>query len=447
MKSAWSILVATAAAIGSSWFVPGLAWAQQTSSSRPSNEAMFRTGEDQQQALEYAGCIYKAVGYGHTFMVKTSEGNVIIDTSLEPMAPRHRKLLREVSTAPVKYVIVTHAHPDHTGGIRLWKEEGTEVIAHRLYEDFREYAYRLAGFYNRRNAAQFATDTGSAGARSVEEGIDVIDFRKFGAPSAVTRFFNETYTFKLGELTFELFHTPGETPDMLSVWIPELKAVFTSDNFGNSFPNIYTLRGTRPRWALDYVESIDKYLALKPELLLPSHTDVRVGNDLITAQLRERREAILYVHDATVRGMNEGKDVYTLMREIKLPEHLRKPERYGKVSWSVRGIYEGYVGWFDGNPASMYATPPSAVFPILVPMAGGARAVAERAMALVEAGDPVRALRLADAALAAEPNNQTALKARLAGLTALEQQSSNSNERGWLKHGIRMTRESLEGNN
>ena len=98
-------------------------------------------------------------------------------------------------------------------------------------------------------------------------------------------------------------------------------------------------------------------------------------------------------------------------------------------------------------PPPLVYHPPSAVFPILVPMAGGARAVAERAMALVEAGDPVRALRLADAALAAEPDNPAALKARLAGLTMLEQQSANSNERGWLKHGIRLTRESLEGNN
>ena len=53
------------------------------------------------------------------------------------------------------------------------------------------------------------------------------------------------------------------------------------------------------------------------------------------------------MHDATVAGMNEGKDVFTLMREIKLPAELDIGETYGKVSWSVRGIYEGYVGWFD----------------------------------------------------------------------------------------------------
>ncbi len=71
--------------------------------------------------------------------------------------------------------------------------------------------------------------------------------------------------------------------------------------------------------------------------------------------------------------MNEGKDVFTLMREIKLPPELDVGEAYGKVSWSVRGIYEGYVGWFDRNPASMYSEPPTAAEPELVRMAGGAR--------------------------------------------------------------------------
>ena len=57
--------------------------------------------------------------------------------------------------------------------------------------------------------------------------------------------------------------------------------------------------------------------------------------------------------------MNDGKDVFTLMREIKLPAELDIGETYGKVSWSVRGIYEGYVGWFDLNPATMYAASPN----------------------------------------------------------------------------------------
>ena len=63
------------------------------------------------------------------------------------------------------------------------------------------------------------------------------------------------------------------------------------------------------------------------------------------------------MHDATVKGMNEGKSVLTLMKEIKLPPALDVGESYGKLTWSIRGIYEGYVGWYDGNVSTMFGPP------------------------------------------------------------------------------------------
>ena len=98
---------------------------------------------------------------------------------------------------------------------------------------------------------------------------------------------------------------------------------------------------------------LHKVLALEPEIVLPSHGLPIKGHDEIVKRLTRYRDAIQYVHDATVRGMNDGKDVFTLMREIKLPAELDVGESYGKVAWSVRGIYEGYVGWFDLNPATI----------------------------------------------------------------------------------------------
>ena len=119
-----------------------------------------------------------------------------------------------------------------------------------------------------------------------------------------------------------VIETPGETPDHLTVWIPQYRAAFIGDNYYDSFPNIYTLRGTRPRWALDYVESLNSILALDPELVLPSHGQPIRGRDEIRRKLTRYRDAIQYVHDETVKGMNAGKDVWTLMNEIKLPPAL-----------------------------------------------------------------------------------------------------------------------------
>ena len=131
------------------------------------------------------------------------------------------------------------------------------------------------------------------------------------------------------------------------------------------------------------------------------------------------------------------------MREVKLPSELDLGEGYGTLAWSVRGIYEGYAGWFDGNPATMFATPPAAVYPDLVRLAGGASAVAAAAQKLLGEKKLVEALHLADAALSVEPANRIALEVRLSAFQQLLKQSRNSNERGWLNFGIQETRRKM----
>jgi alkyl sulfatase BDS1-like metallo-beta-lactamase superfamily hydrolase len=123
------------------------------------------------------------------------------------------------------------------------------------------------------------------------------------------------------------------------------------------------------------------------------------------------------------------------MAEIKLPPQLYVGEGYGAIGWSVRGIYEGYAGWFDTDPATMYAVAPKAAEAEIVKLAGGAGPVAARAEAAV-ATDPALALRLTSAALAAEPRNAAALAARKHALEALLATSKNSNESGWLHAGL-----------
>jgi len=400
------------------------------------SRTLFLQGMERSEAVEVADGLYQAVGFGNTFMVTTDEGNVIIDTGLNFVAPHAKKILTAVDDGPVKYIVLTHAHPDHRMGVPIWKEEDTEVIAQKEYIEMRHYQERLRGIFALRNAAQY-----SGIVPPLKEGPPGAG--NYGADIEATRTFDDEYTFAVGDTEFKCIHTPGETYGQLSVWIPKYKAAFVGDNFYDSFPNIYTLRGTKPRWALDYVESLNTILELEPEILLPSHGLPIKGKDEIRDRVTRYRDAILHVHDETVKGMNKGKDVYTLMREITLPPELEVPEGYGKVSWSVRGIYEGYMGWFDGNPATMYSTPASAVYPDIVEMAGGAEAVAKKADALREEGKLVEALHMADMALAAAPENTAALQAKLAALQALEADTTNTNERGWLVDSIKDTERAL----
>ena len=123
-------------------------------------------GRDQTAATKVTDNIYQAIGFGNTFMVTTPAGNVIIDTSIAFNTALHTKLLRAVSDAPVKYIILTHAHGDHTGGVEAWRKFGgpdTQIIAQRNHVEFQHYQTRLKGFYDLRNAAQFGRPMSAPG--------------------------------------------------------------------------------------------------------------------------------------------------------------------------------------------------------------------------------------------------------------------------------------------
>ena len=381
------------------------------------------------QRLRVTDRIFREERSCNSYLFITPVGSAVVDPGGAD-TPDSR-LLAMTRTAPLKAILLTHGHEDHRGGIALWRaNREIPVIGQRELVEYLRYRDRLSGFFARRDAVFAGKDpeVPAAGRQT---------------PVEVTVLFADSTSTTVGDLHFELVHTGGETPDTSLIWIPELKAVLIGDNFYDSFPNLYTLRGTKPRWALDYVAALDKALALAPDVLLPGHGEPILGAPQIRQSLIEYRDAILAVHDATVAGMNEGKDVFTLMREIALPADSPIGQSYGRVSWSVRGIFEGYAGWFDENPATMYAAPPSSIYPEIVRLAGGVDAIVGRARELASSGEHVQALHLTDVVLTADPVNMAALGARLSVLKSLRAESRNYIERRWLDDGIRRTQQRL----
>ena len=153
------------------------------------------------------------------------------------------------------------------------------------------------------------------------------------------------------------------------------------DNYYLSFPNLYTLRGTEPRKALDYVSSLNTVLSWNPELLIPSHGNPLYGRDNIqTTVANYPRRHSLRARSRRCRASTPARMLYTLMQEIELPPQYPQSEIYGNLPWIDRvGIYEGYIGWFDGNVSNMYELPARSVYPDVVALAGGPEAVGMRA--------------------------------------------------------------------
>ena len=221
--------------------------------------------------------------------------------------------------------------------------------------------------------------------------------------------FEDRLELTIGGRDLVLVSVPGgETTDSLIIWMADTRTAFTGNMFGALFghvPNLVTMRGDRYRDALTYSASLDTVLDLGPERLITGHFDPIEGADLIAAEVTAMQEAMAWVHDRTVDGMNAGADVHTLMREVRVPDHLDVGEGYGKTSWNVRAIWEHYAGWFHHRSTTeLYDVPPSAVAHDVVAAAGG-DALAAAARDRLDAGQPVAALHLTDIVLAVEPRH------------------------------------------
>ena len=228
----------------------------------------------------------------------------------------------------------------------------------------------------------------------------------------------------------------GETNDSLVIWLPDERICLCGNTFGPIFghiPNLVTIRGDRYRDALTAIASVERVRALQPELLVTGHFAPIVGADRINAELTRLRNAIQYIHDQTVAGMNAGKDVRTLMREVALPAELDVGQGYGKVAWDVRAVWENYSGWFHhSSTTELYPVGFDAVAADLVELAG-ADALVDRARAHLSAGRPLHAIHLAELVADEQPDARDVLRAAHEQLLA---HSTNFWETAWLKQQI-----------
>jgi len=396
------------------------------------------------EVRKLADNVYQARGVGNTQLIATSEGHVVYDTGLSIQAPKQRRLLAEaVPEAPITHVILSHSHQDHAGGTPFWVEEGTEIVAHREYPEEQRYLKELEDYFWFRNRTLFPFMPETPPKTGMFAYGGVVPTLLVDQP--------EILRFEQGGIHFEVMPTPGaEGADNLSLWLPDQKIFFSGDFFGPNFPqfpNVFTMRGEKVRKPIEYIHSLEQIIALEPEMIVPSHQDPIVGKEGILADLIKMRDAVRYVHDATIAGMNAGKTVNELMAEIALPPELEVPQIHGRVSWAVKSIWEYYSTWFHfDSTTELYPVPASSVRAEIAQLAG-VEALSQKAAAHVAEGRDVEALHILEIALAGDPTNKLALETRRAALESLlamaEATFQNSYEMDWLKYRIRVTDEAL----
>ena len=156
-------------------------------------------------------------------------------------------------------------------------------------------------------------------------------------------------------VTVKLIHTPGESNDLTTLWFPDWRVVMPIDNIYDYFPNIYPIRGSPLRDCQAWYKSLDKVRHLRAEYLVSGHMLPLYGEDHIFNVVTRYRDAMQFVFDQTIRWMNKGLDVDEIVEKVRLPSSLASDpflrQHYGKVSWAVKSVFNGQLGWFGGNPA------------------------------------------------------------------------------------------------
>jgi alkyl sulfatase BDS1-like metallo-beta-lactamase superfamily hydrolase len=381
---------------------------------------------------ERAPGIYESRGVGNSYLITTPDGDVLVNAGTLGDARRGRELFSKVSAGAIRYVVLTQSHANQFGGLEVYKTPDNQVIAHRNYPEDRRYGEALSPHYRRGSRRIFAEITGPV--RDIVPTVEV-------PPDILI---DELYRFELGGRRFEIHWTPGgETRSAVILWLPDEKVAIVGNLFGPLFgnqPNLNTLRGDKPRSALEFIASIKKLRELAPELVLTGHEEIR-GAAKIEHGVTRIIDSVQWLHDRTIEGMNAGVDLRTLMREVKPPPELALSEDYGRVSWNVRAIWHEYTGWFDPDRGTtdLYAVPPSSIAQALVELVGSADRLAERARTFVKDGKPLEGLHLLDIALAAEPRSELGREAKREALELLLQQSGGKNlwERMWIASELR----------
>jgi len=393
--------------------------------------------------------IFLSEGASNSYLIETSEGNILINTGLGVEAPIHKNCFDQVNDKKIKYIIYTQGHVDHVGGSGFFKEYNPEatliaqenIIEHQSFDSLTQGGRVLNAYKFFGEMIDLMND-----AIASAEKMGFKDIQSIAEPDIL---FKDEYKFSLGGLDLELYSIPGgETLDALLIYLPQHKILFSGNAFGPLFPhipNFCTIRGDRIRFAIPYLDMCKKVLELNPEILITGHFKPIEGQELIHKEVKNLHDAVEYIHTKTVEGINAGKDMFELMQKIVLPRELSVGEGYGTVEWAIRSIYEGYTGWFRHNSTTeLYSYSPQNIFPDLNDLIDQKIAL-KKIKDLIDKNEYLKAIHISEIIIASD-DNEEALKMYLNIHEILLNEAQKNSNRWivkWLEFEIEETKNKL----
>lgn len=391
-------------------------------------------------------------------LIEGDRGVVVIDPliSVETAKAGLELYRRHRGDRPVTGLIYTHSHVDHFGGA-MGVTTQDDVTAGRVPvlapQGFLEHAVAENIFAGAAMARRSAYMYGAALPRGeqgqVGAGLGMTTSTGTVSLIAPTRDITHTGQEEVIDgvrIVFQI--TPGtEAPSEMNFYFPDHRALCMAENATHTLHNLVTLRGALVRdahvWAQYLTEAITLF-ADKTDVAFASHHWPMWGTAHITEWLSLHRDTYAYLHDQTLRLLNQGYVGAEIAEMMHMPPALEAKwynhGYYGSVSHDVKAIYQRYMGWFDGNPAHLWEHPPVEAAKRYVAAMGGANETLKKAQQAYSDGDYRWVVQLVNHVIFADPDNRNAKMLQAAAFEQLGYGSENATWRNFYLSGARELR-------
>lgn len=406
--------------------------------------------------------IYQVRGFdlANITFIEGKSGWIVIDTLTTPATSKAAYALvsQELGQKPIRAVIYSHAHVDHFGGVKgLVTQEQVDkgevqIIAPKGFMEAAIKENVLAGnAMIRRATYQYGTLLPKGEQGQVDMAIGKGVARGPLSIIAPTKLIEgNLQELDIDGVPFTFQNTPGtESPAEMNVWLPQQKALLMAENVTATLHNLYTLRGAETRDALGWSKYINEALHRfgdKAEVMFAVHNWPRWGHEDIVRTLEKQRDLYGYLNDQTLYLANNGVTINQIHERFKVPPELANEwynrGYHGSVSHNVRAVVNKYLGYYDGNPATLDPLAPEDSAKKYVEFMGGADHLLQLAKQSYDKGEYRWVVEVVNKLVFADPTNTAARNLQADALEQLGYQAENA---GWRNSYLAAAQELREG--